>query len=221
MPLYHSYALVALLQEAIDSLEGDTVPAYSHRIFEAFPESRFFLCWPKQRRRRALFTVHEMPHVVWRRTHSNDESDEHQGKWSGLADAALALLRDPNLAKAAPPSQQQQHSADCPIVLSRLWAKHSAAAAWNWESFAQCLASNVRSVIAAQRLSQQDAAAGSMAFCPLQHQARIAIIQRMHLSAIWLVRPAAVQRAIILVAVCIIKTDTCMHAFRMHTLLTA
>ena len=158
--------------------------ADSHRVFEAFPEARLSLCWPRQWRKRAPFVVHEMPHVVWRRTHSNDESGERQGNWSDLADAALALLRDSTLAKAVNPSQQQQHPADCRTGLSRQQAKHCALTAWNWETFAaQCIASCVTDAIAAQRLSQQDAAASSSGICPLQRQVRFTIIQCMHLSS--------------------------------------
>lgn len=166
-----------MLQEAIDRLEGQAGSACSHRVFEAFPESRVCLCWPAQWRRRAPFTVHEMPHVVWRRTHSHDESEAGQGSRSDLADAAFTLLTDTTLAEAVhPPQQQQRHAGRHPKVPFKQQPKPSASSAWNWEMFAQeCLAPHVRVAAAAQLVGEQGATASLPATCSARMQVRLTL----------------------------------------------
>lgn len=141
------YTVAVLLQEAVDLLVGASVPEHSRRVFEAWPQSGLSFCWPTLLRRSAApFTVHKLPHIVWRRTLSFDaESDVPGGSWSDLADAASALLGNSALDEAAkPPFQQQQQQgqqhwqvSDCPVVQSRQCNKCSLAAGGNWEVFVQ------------------------------------------------------------------------------------
>ena len=152
------WTLAVLLQEAVDILVGASVPAHSRRVFKAWPQSGLSLCWPTVLRKSpAPYTVHEMPHIVWRRTLSfDDTSDVHRGSWSDLADAALALLGNNALDEAAkrPQQQQQQHcqSSDCQMVPCRQRKKHSPSARGNWEAFVQeCLRSK-STVVAATEL---------------------------------------------------------------------
>ena len=193
------YNLDVLLQEAVDILVGASVPAYSCRVFEAWPNSRLSLCWPVLVcRSTAPYTVHEMPHIVWRRTLSfDDESDAPRGSWSGLADAALALLRNSALDGAAklPQQQQQQQVSGCPMVPSRQCNMCSSSAGGNWEAFVQqCLRSKPTAAVAAElsghaqqmgehvdqqegewlsHSQQQGADASSSVKCPLQCQVRL------------------------------------------------
>ena len=146
------HTVAVLLQEAVDLLVGASVPEHSRRVFEAWPQSGLSLCWPTLlRRRKAPYTIHEMPHIVWRRTLSFDaESNVPPGSCSDLAHAASALLGNSALDEAAkPPHQQrqgQQHRqvSDCPVVQSR---QCSPAAGGNWEAFVQkCLGSKTPAV---------------------------------------------------------------------------
>lgn len=133
-------------------LVGASVPAYSCRVFEAWPKTRLCLRWPALLGRQASYTVHEMPQVVWRRTRSfSVESDEQAGSWSDLATAAWALLGNSALDEAA--------TGGPPAVPFRQW---SPVTGGNWEAFVQyCLAPNGRAVTGAgplghgQQMSQQ------------------------------------------------------------------
>ena len=157
------YTRAVLLQEAVDLLVGASVPEHSRRVFEAWPQSGLSLCWsPLLRRSKAPYTVHEMPHMVWRRTLSFDAlSDVPRGSWSDLADAASALLGNSAFDEAAkPPHQQQQGQqhrqvSDGPVVQSRQCDKCSPAAGGNWEAFIQeCLGSKTPAVT--ELLGQQE-----------------------------------------------------------------
>ena len=144
----HAHTLAVLLQEAVDILIGASVPMQSRRVFEAWPHSGLSLCRPVLlRRKTAPYTVHEMPHIMWRRTLSfDDESDARRASWSDLADAALVLLDNSALDEAAKAPHQQQHG-DCQTVPSGQCKKCSPSVGGNWEAFVQkCLMSNTTAV---------------------------------------------------------------------------
>ena len=141
-------------------LVGASMPAYSCRVFEAWPKSRLCLRWPALLGRQASFTVHHMPQVMWRRTRSfSVESEEQPGSGSDLATAAWALLGNSALDKAATAPQQKGGRQGVPRVPFRQW---SPVAGGNWEAFVRdCLAPKGRAVTGAgllghgQQMSQQ------------------------------------------------------------------
>ena len=146
------YPLAGLLQGAADILVGASVPAHSRRVFEAWPQSRLCPCWPVLLRSRpAPYSIHEMPHIVWRRTLSfAGEPEAARGSWSDLADAALALLANSALDEAAKRPQQEQQQqkrqhcqgGGCQMVHGRQFSKCSPSAGGNWEVLVQkCLRS--------------------------------------------------------------------------------
>jgi hypothetical protein len=132
-----------MVQAAVNRLEREAAPAHSQGMLKSRPSSQFSLGWPAWHCNRHVYTVHEVPDVMWRHTHSSsDGSESAPGGWSDLADAALVLLENPTLAGVICPQQQQQHHTKVGLVVpSRQGPKYGPSAAGDWESFVQeCLA---------------------------------------------------------------------------------
>lgn len=163
------------MQAAVDGLERETAPAFSQSMLKSRPLSSFSLGWPAWRCNRHMYTVHEVPDIIWRQTHaSSDGSEGAPEGWSDLADAALVLLENPTLAGVIRPEQQQQqqqqhHTEVGLVVPSRQGPKYGPSAAGNWESFVQeCLASKSRAATA-RLVSRQEVLASSLAASPEAH----------------------------------------------------
>ena len=127
-----------------------------------------------------MYTVHEVPDIIWRQTHaSSDGSEGAPEGWSDLADAALVLLENPTLAGVIRPEQQQQqqqqhHTEVGLVVPSRQWPKYGPSAAGNWESFVQeCLASK-SGAGTARLVSRPEVLASSLA--ALQTHLRLTVL---------------------------------------------
>ena len=127
-----------------------------------------------------MYTVHEVPDIIWRQTHaSSDGSEGAPEGWSDLADAALVLLENPTLAGVIRPEQQQQqqqqHHTEVGLVVPfRQGPTYGPSAAGNWESFVQeCLASN-SGAASARLVSRQEVLASSLA--GLQTHLRLTVL---------------------------------------------
>ncbi len=156
-----------MVQAAVNRLERETAPAFSRGIVKSRPSSQLPLGWPAWRCNRHVYTVHEVPDVMWRRTHSSsDGSESAPERWSDLADAALVLLENPTLAGVTRPlqQQQQQHHTEVGLMVpSRQRPKYGPSAAGNWESFVQeCLAPKSGDATAGL-VSRQEVLASSLA----------------------------------------------------------
>ncbi len=107
--LHRRLSLYTVVQAAVKRLERETAYAFSQEMVKSRPLSQFFLGWPAWRCNRHLYTVHEVPHVMWRHTRSSSDGSESAPEvWSDLTDAALVLLKNPTLAGVIRPQQQQQ-----------------------------------------------------------------------------------------------------------------
>lgn len=171
------------MQAAVNRLERETAPAFSRGIVKSRPSSPFSLGWPAWRCNRHVYTVHEMPHVMWRRTHSSsDGSDSGPDGWSDLADAALVLLENPTHAGVIRPQQQQQqqqhHTEVGLMVPSRRQPKYGPSAAGDWKSFVQeCIAAKSGAATAGL-VSRQQVSASSLA--ALQTHLRLIVLPGIH-----------------------------------------
>ena len=157
-----------MVQAAVNRLERETAPAHSQGMVKSRPLSQFSLGRPPWRCNRDPYTVHEVPDVMWRHTHSSIDGLEGAPEgWSDLADAALALLENPTLAGVIRPQQQQQqqqhHTKVGLMVPSTQGPKYGPSAAGNWESFIQeCLAPKSGAATAGL-VSTQEVLASSLA----------------------------------------------------------
>ncbi len=166
--LHRRLSLYTVVQAAVNRLERETAYAFSQEMVKSRLLSQFFLGWPAWRCNRHLYTVHEVPHVMWRHTRSSSDGSESAPEvWSDLTDAALVLLENPTLAGVIRPQQQQQqqqhHTEVRLMVPSRQRPKYGPSAAGNWESFVQeCLAPKSGAATAAL-VSRQEVSASSLA----------------------------------------------------------